>query len=594
MFPMLPIAAQPEPPGSRYSAGMTAQSETTPSDLRAALCDRHEEVLAEAAEALAARSYYARYPDSPSPRVHGEGAAEAGSAAYEALLGGPFELGDQPTTGQRVGSEISPYGPVLGVTYPRLDVDAAMGAGRTAMRDWRDAGPRTRAAVCVEIIDRLHQRSFEMAHAVMHTSGQPFVMAFQAGGPQAQDRALEAVVAALVEQERIPARTRWEKPGKDAPLVMEKEFVCVPRGVALVIGCNTFPTWNSYPGLFASLATGNAVVVKPHPRAVLPLAITVAVCRAVLAEAGFGPALVQLAAEGDGEGLAKELALRPEVAIIDYTGGPGFGTWLEREGAAAGKAVFTEKSGVNSIILDSTDDLRGLLGNLAFSLSLYSGQMCTTPQNLYLPRAGLQTLEGTVSVEDFAAQLGAAIERLTGDDARAVELLGATVNDGVRARSAGLADLARESGGEVVVESRSVTHPAYPDAVVRTPGLVRLDVEREDVYTEECFGPVALLIVTDSTEQSLAQFVDTVREHGAMTAAVYSTSEEVLQAAREASLDAGVALSENLTGQVFVNQTSAFSDFHGTGANPAANAAYTDAAFVAPRFRVIATRRHAS
>jgi acyl-CoA reductase-like NAD-dependent aldehyde dehydrogenase len=128
--------------------------------------------------------------------------------------------------------------------------------------------------------------------------------------------------------------------------------------------------------------------------------------------------------------------------------------------------------------------------------------------------------------------------------------------------------------------------------VVRTPAVVRLDVSREDVYTRELFGPVALLIVTDSTEQSLAQFVDTVREHGAMTASVYSTSEEVLAAAREAALDAGVALSENLTGQIFVNQTAAFSDFHGTGANPAANAAYTDAAFVAPRFRVVASRRH--
>ena len=60
----------------------------------------------------------------------------------------------------------------------------------------------------------------------------------------------------------------------------------------------------------------------------------------------------------------------------------------------------------------------------------------------------------------------------------------------------------------------------------------------------------------------------------------------------EACADAGVALSENLTGPVFVNQTAAFSDYHGTGANPAANAAYTDAAFVANRFRVVTSRRH--
>jgi hypothetical protein len=76
-----------------------------------------------------------------------------------------------------------------------------------------------------------------------------------------------------------------------------------------------------------------------------------------------------------------------------------------------------------------------------------------------------------------------------------------------------------------------------------------------------------------------------------MTAAVYSRSADVVTAAREAALDLGVALSENLTGGVYVNQSAAFSDFHGTGANPAANAAFVDAAFVARRFAVVQSRR---
>ena len=50
--------------------------------------------------------------------------------------------------------------------------------------------------------------------------------------------------------------------------------------------------------------------------------------------------------------------------------------------------------------------------------------------------------------------------------------------------------------------------------------------------------------------------------------------------------------SENLLGGVFVNQSAAYSDFHGTGANPAANASYTDGAYVASRFRIIQSRRH--
>ena len=48
----------------------------------------------------------------------------------------------------------------------------------------------------------------------------------------------------------------------------------------------------------------------------------------------------------------------------------------------AGKLVYTEKAGLNTIVVDSTDDLKGMLGNLAFSFSLYSGQMCTAPQNV--------------------------------------------------------------------------------------------------------------------------------------------------------------------------------------------------------------------
>ena len=53
-----------------------------------------------------------------------------------------------------------------------------------------------------------------------------------------------------------------------------------------------------------------------------------------------------------------------------------------------------------------------------------------------------------------------------------------------------------------------------------------------------------------------------------------------------------MALSINLTGAVFVNQSAGFSDFHATGANPAANACLTDSAFVASRFFVVQSRRH--
>ncbi len=542
----------------------------------------HRETLERAVQAISERAYWSAYPESLRP--YGDTAVEDGKAAYEARLGRPYEL-DTPGADGYTGGERSPYGPELGVTYPHVtDVDAlfaAMAAGQPA---WRDAGPETRAGVCLEILRRINKRSIEVALAAQHTTGQAFGMAFQAAGPHAQDRALEAIAYSYAEMTRHPREASWEKPGKQ-PISMTKTFRIAPRGIALVVGCNTFPTWNGYPGLFASLVTGNPVVVKPHPRAVLPLAITVEVAQEVLRDAGFDPHLVVLAPEAPGEGLASVLALRPEVRIIDFTGSSAYGEWLERHAQQA--EVYTEKAGVNVVVVDSTDDLRGMTGNLAFSLSLYTGQMCTTPQNILVPRDGIETDQGHKSFDEVAQAIATATEKLLGDDARATALLGAVVNENVLERIE-----RAPSYGRVVLESRSVKHPDFPDATVRTPVIVALDAADSAVYTSEHFGPVSFVIATDSTEHSLDVMRRTVKEHGAITASVYSTSEAVLAAAEDAALDAGVALSENLTGGVYVNQSAAFSDFHGTGANPAANAALTDGAFVAGRFRVVQARRH--
>ena len=540
--------------------------------------------LAAALAALEHRGYWSAYPESPSPRVYGDGTADAGLAAYDAHLNQRFPLG-QPGADGWVDGEISPSGPELGVSYEHLGPDVAISAALAAQQAWRTAAPRRRAAICVEIIDRINARSFELAHAVMHTSGQPFVMAFQAGGPHAQDRALEAVAAACAEQTRVPATAVWEKPqGKRPPLRMEKTYTPVGAGVALVVGCNTFPTWNSYPGLFASLVTGNPVIVKPHPRAVLPLAITVAVAREVLAERGFSPDLVLLAPESPGERLAAVLAVRPEVKIVDFTGSSAFGEWLEAHARQA--RVYTEKAGVNSVLIESTSDYQGMLANLAFSLVLYSGQMCTTPQDLLVPAAGVQTDMGVKSAADIGADLATAIGATLGPDEKAVELLGAIVSDDVAARLENAAAVARAA-----VPSRAITHPRYPAARIRTPLVAAVDAA-DKVITAECFGPVSYLVTTHSPAGSLALFRRITAAQGALTASVYSVDTGYLAAARTAALDVGVALSENLTSGVYVNQTAAFSDFHGSGANPAANAAYTDGDFVTGRFRFIEARRH--
>ena len=194
------------------------------------------------------------------------------------------------------------------MTYPHADLDALLAAARAAIPAWRDAGPEVRAArlrrdpatgstraasswrtrSCTPPARRSRWRSRPAARTRRTARSRRSPYAYAEMTRHAGDR------DAGRSRRASGRRCGWTK-----------TFTVVPRGVALVIGCNTFPTWNSYPGLFASLVTGNAVVVKPHPGAVLPLAITVSIAREVLAEAGFSPDLVTLAAEQPGEGLAQ-------------------------------------------------------------------------------------------------------------------------------------------------------------------------------------------------------------------------------------------------------------------------------------------------
>ena len=145
---------------------------------------RHEETLRQAVEAIHKRNYWSPFPESPSPRFYGETANEDGKKAFEARLQTSFEI-DQPGTAGRIGEEESPFGIELGISYPRPELNALLKGVQSAEESWRRAGPENWAGVALESLFRLNKRSFEMAYAVMHTTGQAFMMAFQAGGPHA-------------------------------------------------------------------------------------------------------------------------------------------------------------------------------------------------------------------------------------------------------------------------------------------------------------------------------------------------------------------------------------------------------------------------
>jgi len=548
--------------------------------------EKHQSRLEQAVATIQSRAAWSPFPDSPSRKIHGD-AVDKGLAAFQARLNQPFEL-DQPGAIGRTGFEVSPYTQApLGITYPKTDLDLLYEAAREAIPAWRDAGARTRVGVCMEIVARWNHNSFESANAVMHTTGQSFPMAFAGGGPNAQERGLEAICYAWQEMSRVAASAVWERAFGSTQVKLQKRYRLMPRGIAVIIACATFPTWNAYPAMMANLATGNAVVVKPHPATILPMAIAVEIARGTLRDAGFDPNLVTLVVDTPAEPIAKDLVARPETAIVDFTGSAQFGAWIEQN--ARGKPIYTETSGVNSVVLESTDNLKGLAQTLGSALCLFSKQMCTSPQNVYIPRKGLRIGDTRMSFDATANTLVETINGLLSDSARAAGILGAIQSDNILK----LVERARELGqtrGKILRDAAPYAHPEFPNARTRTPLILDLDISDNDIYAREWFGPVINFIAADDAEQALAQAASDAKQFGAINSYAYSTDPAFVERAQMAFGEAGANLSVNLIGPMPLTYAAAFSDYHVSGLNPAGNATLTDASFVSGRFRIVQTR----
>lgn len=558
------------------------------------LVSNHAQTLAHAVKANATREYFAHWQESPSKKFYGETAADEGETAFKALLNMKF-MNLSHTNGatdfQWHGEEESPYGFPLGVTYPQVPVETLITNAQAAQKQWQRLAPAERASVLIQTLEDAAKQFFTIAHATMHTSGQGFGMSFQASGAHSFDRALEAIAIGYSEQAQFVPEVTWKKPAGGGEVTVQKRFHVVPKGVGLVIGCSTFPIWNTLPGLYASLVTGNPVIVKPHPKAVLPIAIVVASIQATLKGLGLDANLVQLAADSSANPLSLVLAEHPAVNVIDFTGG-AFGNVLEDVARKHGKSVFTEKAGVNGVIVESTQNLDAVLDNIAWTLTLYSGQMCTTSQNFFVNKNGVRDeATGTiVPLDEITKRLAAKIDALITNPKMGGGVAGGIQSEATHKRVQEARDVAAKSA-ILVRDSAPVPQAGFENARTASPLVVQTSAAQSDIYEHEWFGPVSFIIPTDGFEHSLQLLLRSLKAKGALTTLVYTTNAAERDAAEEAIIFEGKApVAFNYVGGVYVNQSSAFSDFHGAGANPAGNASFADASFVTSRFNVIGAR----
>ncbi len=536
---------------------------------------KHQSILDRAIQANHERSFFAQYPEHP--KAYGDEGMQTGLANVQGLYNNFYKGLLQENMDNSVGEEVSPYTQEpLNVRYPTANTAVFIKQAQQAFSSWKKLSKEQRADILIECLEQIKTKFYEIAYATMHTTGQSFMMSFQASGPHSNDRALEAIAAGYEALNAYSNEVLWEKPMGKFNLKLKKEFHAVPRGIGLVIGCSTFPVWNTLPGAFADLMTGNTVIIKPHPKAVLPIAIVVEEMQKVMKANGVDIHTIQLACDDSSKLITKELCEHPAIKLIDYTGGSTFGNYVE---SLQGKTVFTEKAGVNSVILDSVNKIDEVLGNLAFSVSLYSGQMCTAPQNFFIP-AKVNTAEGELSFKEIAEKFKASVAGIANNPKMGPGTLGAIQNELTAARVKNIASL----GKTVLLESTVIANEEFPSARTCSPTILVCDASDTNVFEQELFGPIVLLIKTTDTKQAVSLAKDMCEKHGAITCAVYSTDTTKAEWIKEVMESVFAPVSLNLTGFIWVNQHAAFSDFHVTGGNPAGNATFTNSSFVDRRF----------
>jgi len=244
-----------------------------------------------------------------------------------------------------------------------------------------------------------------------------------------------------------------------------------------------------------ALAAGCTMIVKPSEYAPLSALLLMQ----VLHEAGVPPGVVNLI-NGDGPVVGAAIAAHPGIDMVSFTGSTRAGVLVARAAADSVKRVAQELGGKSANILLDDVDLEQAVTRGVAACFTNSGQSCSIPTRMLVPRA-LLGAAGDIArhaalayrvgdPRDTATQLGPLVNRAQFERVQA--LIGSGLDEGASLLAGGLE---RPAGLE---RGYFVRPTVFSDV---TPGL--------RIAREEIFGPVLSIMAYDSEAEAIEIANDT-------------------------------------------------------------------------------------
>lgn len=438
---------------------------------------------------------------APAPNPASEHASASSAGSFRAL---------NPTTGAALE-------PVFH-SASEADVDEAATLAQQAAASFAATGGSQRAGLLRDIADRLLASQPQIVERATLETGLPLA---RLNGEMARTVAQLRLFAELAaEGSWVDARIDEAQPErKPAP----RPVVCSmlrPLGPVVVFGASNFPLAFSVAGgdTAAALAAGCPVLVKAHPAHPGTSELVARLICESVEELGL-PVGTFSHLTDVGFQIGSALVRHPAVRAVAFTGSTTGGQALMRLAAERPEPIpcFAEMGSVNPVfILPHAMQTRpeAIASGLAASFSLGSGQFCTKPGIVFLPRqmpdSFLESLHSAVAALPPLGMLTAGIA------ARFQQAVAARAQDAGATSVFAAADEAPTAASPTAAAQATVFHLGLEDFLAR-PAL-----------QEEIFGPTMILVRYDRAEH-LAHAA--ARLHGQLTATIHAEESDFALAA---------------------------------------------------------------
>jgi malonate-semialdehyde dehydrogenase (acetylating) / methylmalonate-semialdehyde dehydrogenase len=359
------------------------------------------------------------------------------------------------------------------------DVDAAVQSARKAFDSWRAVSLTRRARIMFAFRDLVNRNLDKLARVVSAEHGK---VLSDAKGEVI--RGMEVVEFAC----GIPQVLKGEFSEQVSTDVDAYAFR-QPLGVCAGITPFNFPVMVPMWMHPTAIATGNTFVLKPSER---DPSVSNLVAE-LYAEAGLPEGVFNVV---HGDKVAVDALLdHPDVAAVSFVGSTPIARYVHGRATTAGKRVQALGGAKNHAVVLPDADLDFAANQLIAAGYGSAGQRC-------------MAISAVVAVGGAGDEL---VERLR-DKAREIRVgagtdeaseMGPVVTPQARDRIVGYVDRGEQAGAELVVDGRGLTVDGHADGFFVGPTLFDHVGTDMDIYTDEIFGPVLVVLRAESLDEAI-------------------------------------------------------------------------------------------